>query len=93
MKSFKVLVPLIVLAAVAAAPVVRAEDTPAPASSASATLTPDQETKIAALHKAEHEAIQAVNKDKKMKDADKKKKIKEIKADFKGQVDAVKTGK
>lgn len=92
MKSLKVLVPVIVLAAVAAAPVMRADTTPAPASSAEVKLTPEQQTKITALHKEQSEAIKAVNKDKKMKEADKKKKIKEIKADFKAQIDAVKTG-
>jgi len=93
MKSFKVLVPLIVLAAVAAAPVVRAEDAPAPASSAQVQLTPAQEAKIAALHKEEAKALKALKADTKIKDADKKAKAKAIREDFKTQIEAVKAGK
>jgi len=94
MKSFKCLLPCIVLAAVAASPVIRAESTPAPASSAAETkLTPEQLTKISDLRKEEHKALKALQADKKIKPADKKKKAKEIKADYKAQIDAVKAGK
>ncbi len=92
MKSFKLLLSFIVLAAVAAAPVVRAEDAPA-ASSAEVKLTPAQETKIAALHKEEAKALKALKADTKIKDSDKKTKAKAIKDDYKTQIDAVKAGK
>lgn len=90
MKSFKLLLTCIVLASVAAAPVVRADTTP-PA--ASAKLTPEQEAKIAALHKEERKAVKAVRDDAKLKESEKKDKIKAIHADYKAQIDAVKAGK
>ncbi|MFA6959644.1 MAG: hypothetical protein WC205_02715 [Opitutaceae bacterium] len=93
MKPFKVLMPLIVLAAVVAAPAIRAEDTPAPAASTAAKLTPAQEAKIAELRKEEHKAINAIKEDKKIKDADKPAKIKAVKEDYKAQIAAVKSGK
>jgi|GEM_PF-3202870 len=93
MKSFKLLLSFIVLAAVAAAPVVRAEDAPAASSSAEVKLTPAQETKIAALHKEEAKALKALKADTKIKDADKKTKAKAIRDDYKTQIDAVKAGK
>ena len=93
MKSLKVLLSMIVLAAVAAAPLARAEGTTPPASSTEGKLTEAQQTKIAELRKAEHKAIQDVKEDKKMKDADKPAKIKSIKEDYKAQIAAVKAGK
>ena len=92
MKSLKVLLSMIVLAAVAAAPLARAEGTTPPAAS-EGKLTEAQQSKIAELRKAEHKAIQDVKEDKKMKDADKPAKIKSIKEDYKAQIAAVKAGK
>ena len=91
MKSFKVLLPLVLLVAVAAAPVIRADD--APASSAAVQLTPAQEAKIAELRKEEAKALKTLKADPKIKDADKKTKAKAIKEDYKTQIDAVKAGK
>lgn len=93
MKPFKVLLPVIMLAAAAAAPLARAVDAPPPAASAEAKLTEAQKAKIAELHKQQHQAIEAVKEDKKLKDADKNAKIKAIKDDFKAQIAAVKAGK
>lgn len=93
MKPFKVLLSVVVLAAVAAAPLARAVDSPPPAASAEAKLTEAQKAKIAELRKAEHKAIEAVKEDKKIKEADKPTKIKAIKDDYKAQIAAVKAGK
>ena len=93
MKSFKVLLSVITLAAVAAAPLARAVDAPPSASSAEVKLTEAQKAKIAELRKEEHKAIEAVKDDKKVKDADKAAKIKAIKEDYRAQIAAVKAGK
>ena len=96
MKSLKFVLSLSALAAVAAAPLVHAEDMPAPAASTApdaAKLTPEQQAKIAALMKEQVTALKALKADKKIKEADKKDKAKAIKADFKAQIDAVKAGK
>jgi hypothetical protein len=90
MKPFKVLLSVIVLAAVAAAPLARAVDSTPPAASAEVKLTEAQKAKIAELRKAEHKAIEALKEDKK---TDKPAKLKAIKEDFKAQIAAVKAGK
>lgn len=93
MKSFKVLLSVIVLAAVAAAPLARAVDAPTPSASSEVKLTEAQKAKIAELHKEEHKALEALKEDKKIKEADKPAKLKAIKEDYKAKIAAVKAGK
>lgn len=105
MKSLKFVLSFIVLAAVAAAPLVRAEDMAAPAAPAASTapavpaasdaakLTPEQQAKVTALLQEQHKALKAVKKDTTLKPAEKKAKVKAIQADYKAQIDAVTGGK
>ncbi len=86
MKSFKLLLSFIVLAAVAAAPLLRAD------SSSPAQLTPAQTAKISALHKEESKELKELRADSKTKEADKKAKAKSIKEDFDAKIAAVKAG-
>ena len=93
MKTFKALLSIVTLAAVAATPLVRAADSSSATAPAEAKLTEAQKAKIDQLHKAQHKAIEAVKEDKKLKDSEKNAKIKAIKDDYKAQIDAVKAGK
>lgn len=93
MKTFKTLLSIIMLSAVAATPLVRAADSSSATAPAEPKLTDAQKAQIEQLRKEEHKAIEAVKEDKKLKDADKATKIKAIKEDYKAKIAAVKAGK
>ena len=94
MKLFKLALVSIVLVAFAAAPVVRADDTPSSGGSAAeANLTPEQQAKILDLRKEEHKSIKRIKADKKISQADKVDQIKTLKEQLEKDIAAVKAGK
>ncbi|HTJ78388.1 MAG TPA: hypothetical protein VL357_05280 [Rariglobus sp.] len=107
MKSFKLLLSLFALAAIAAAPVLRAEDTP-PAPPAGAehkgahgdrlkmlaeklSLTDDQKAKIAPILKDEMQALKALRDDTSIDKKDKHTKMMEIRKSHADQILAILT--